>query len=116
MKVLVVEDAHDTAALLQFYLSRTTDAEIEVVENDFGALMEIGVWDDIDVVICDKNLGDLNGADILRWVEKNAPKVRRIMLTGDVLVDVNAVHAHEVFVKPTGLEQIAASLTEHNGG
>ena len=109
MKVLIVEDSAEIAALLKIVLSHAGH-EIEVKTDSFSSIIDLTFWNEIDVAIIDQHLDGYDGKEILRWLKQNKPSIRRIMLTGDSSIDAVNANAHIVLIKPVSPHVIQGAV------
>ncbi len=111
MRVLIIEDARDTAVLLELMLRHfAADFDVTTRVERFGTVTQDVDWDRVDAVVVDKHLEFVDGADILCWIEENHPRIRRVMLTADTSVDPAEVCAHKTLVKPVSGPILVAAL------
>lgn len=99
MKIVIVEDSPEMAAVLRMILSADGSEVLEWTDH-FDAITHGVDWRSVDVVVVDQLLGIYDGKQLLRWLEKEYPHIRRIMLTGDARVDIDQAAAHIVLIKP----------------
>lgn len=102
-KLLVVDDM----PLLLNSLSRRLGKEFDVTCATGGleALDILAGPEEYSVIICDYQMPEMNGIDVLARVASRHPEVSRVILTGssklDLAVDVlNAVQIHRFLCKP----------------
>lgn len=82
--VVVVEDNADVAWLASFHL-RDAGYEVHVIGDDWPRVYDIETWVDVDVAVVDLNLGHgANGVDVLRWLAKTLPGIRRVVFTASI--------------------------------
>ncbi len=111
MNVLVIEDAHDTALLLAMMLRHfAEDCEVDTRMGGFDTVVEEVDWTGVDAVVVDKHLGSVDGSEILCWLERHHPRIRRVMLTADTDVNPEDVCAHKTLVKPASGPILDAAL------
>lgn len=82
MRVRLVEDNPDLVMLVSHVL-HDSDVEIEVTDHDYEALFADECWEGIDVALVDVLLGepDFDGRDILAWLKREHPEVRRVVFS-----------------------------------
>jgi DNA-binding NtrC family response regulator len=110
MNVVVVEDAPEIAQLLGMMLHVNSEISVTIVTEDFETCVERIDWAEVDAILCDRWLGKYDGANILEWVEKNYPDIKRVVLTADVGVSEKEVHAHRVLIKMASQDLILKAL------
>lgn len=113
MRVLIVEDSPEIAHLVSLILSAEGVETVEWTDR-FDAIVSETNWDEVDVVIADKFLGIYDGTQLLYWLKREHPEIRRIMMTGDSAVDIASSPAHIVLIKPATVEVIRNAV--HGGG
>jgi HD-like signal output (HDOD) protein/ActR/RegA family two-component response regulator len=67
----------------------------------------------VEVILCDANMAEMNGATLLRRVQERDPSVVRILLSGDTGLDVlrSALpHAHQFLPKPCDGQLLKSTL------
>lgn len=100
MHVLLVEDAPELSLLFRLILEREK-LQVTAISRDFENLTSReNFWEDIDVAVVDQFLDGYNGRDLLAWIAEHHPRIRRIMLTGDYLVNAETANAEMVLLKP----------------
>lgn len=113
LSVLVVED-HQAIALLIVTVMGMAGHRTSVVASDFAALLAPERWRDVDVLICDINLEDdtVTGCDVVAYVAREAPHVRRVVLSGMPLALLGPMvpDAHVVLHKPSEINTILAAV------
>jgi DNA-binding NtrC family response regulator len=96
-KILLVDDSHNVInALLRAFKSEgykiftanSGKAAIEILKNEI-----------IDLIICDENMPEMPGLELLRLARVQYPQIIRIMLTGmfDLELAKNAINKGEVY-------------------
>ena len=114
MLVRVVEDHPDIAELLRLELQHE-GFEIDLRTSHFEDLLEADEWTDIDAGVFDIMLGDspVGGGELVLFVAREAPHVRRIILTATREAHLTATvraAAHVVMDKPTGIGKLAEAI------
>lgn len=109
MRVLVVDDQEDLAELLSQNLEMA-GAEVVKVTSDFDGLFDVEAWDGVDVAVVDVMLPYVDGRDLLEWMERHVPRVRRVAWTAMGVDLLGDVHAHAVLQKPSPLEDIISAV------
>ena len=115
MRILVVEDNHDSAALLTLLLKKK-GYEVRTVHDGRSGLAEAGAFQP-DAIISDIGLPDLNGYEFARQLRlidafKDTPL---IAISGygqpsDVEKAIDSGFDHHL-LKPYGIEELVALLT-----
>jgi len=78
--ILVVDDE----SLIRFIVAKALNrlgVSIDVAENGLQARKKI-LAGNYDLVITDINMPEMNGLDLLRWMKKNRPQLKGIVMTG----------------------------------
>jgi len=120
--ILIVEDDHDEALLIQRALKRAgVDAPTSVVSDGHAAIAYLDrVHDDAthrerrpQLVLLDLNLPRLTGLDVLRWIRQDVSSRRLpivVLTSSDEPSDISAAYdlgANSYVVKPRGLADLA---------
>jgi CheY-like chemotaxis protein len=114
LRLLVVEDHHDTAATLRRLLVRR-GYEVECADS-FTAAVEKARSYDFDVLVTDIGLPDGNGVDLFRWVKQQngTERVRGVALSGfgtdEDLARSEAAGFSEHLTKPVDFAHLQQSL------
>lgn len=71
----------------------------------------------IHAVVCDEQMPDLTGSQVLAWIAVNMPEVGRIMLTGhptteSAIAAINRSQVYRYFVKPCDPVALAIAIRE----
>lgn len=86
LKILVVEDHEPTRVFLKEVLEASGTSHLQMV-GDVKAALPLLKGRLLDLLICDLNLGDINGQALIRAVRRNPDFTNRympiIVLTGD---------------------------------
>lgn len=114
--VLIVDDVRATRKLLRVLLRELAPFEIQEQETARDAQKSID-RNAFDIIICDYNLADLKGVDVLRHV-RETPHTENsifIMVTSDVdqeeLVEAMAAGVDSYVLKPLNLESLADGIS-----
>lgn len=90
LKILVVEDHEPTRVFLKEVLEASGASHLQMV-GDVKAALPLLKGRLLDLLICDLNLGDINGQALIRAVRRNPDFTNRympiIVLTGDSKVE-----------------------------
>ena len=73
--------------------------------------LDIVYNNDIDLIICDQDIPDIDGVELLRRTVKNYPEIIRILLTGSVDINklitaINETKIHRYIRKPFVMEEL----------
>ena len=116
-RILIVDDDATILAALQRLLralSRPPDALVSVSAVRTYRCACRALERRYEVVICDHDLGDVNGNgdDVLAYAAAASPDALRVLHSGSV---ATSVHAHLVIRKPAGLDALLLDMLEHRG-
>ncbi len=110
--VLLVEDAAPQAALYQQYL-KDEMIELSLVSTG-GDAMAFIADNPPELVLLDLKLPDMDGQDILRWLQDEGYSCSVIVITGhssvDVAVDVMRVGASDFLEKPVTASRLKTTI------
>jgi CheY-like chemotaxis protein len=79
---MVVEDDPMIVRLVTQMLEGEEGITVTQGGADVTALMQVSLWDYLDVAIVDLGLPRVTGDELLRWLGVHAPHVRRIAMSG----------------------------------
>src|SRR5271170_5534189 len=86
-KILLVDDAAETQAILQLQLAGLQMKDVTVVANGQDALKALDDRDDIEVIICDWHMSPVDGLELCVALKKTPRFQQRqipiILMTGD---------------------------------
>ena len=82
-RILLVEDSHTDAQLVQGHLKRSEQAFVVVRHTTLAAGLEQLTRGDIDVVLLDLNLPDSRGLDTFRALHRHALGIPIVVLSGE---------------------------------
>lgn len=85
MDILIIDDERSVRESTQLALE-TDDHYVEAIDNGKTALLRLKE-DPFELVILDLNLGDENGLDILKEIQKRHPRIPVVMFTADATID-----------------------------
>jgi CheY-like chemotaxis protein len=105
VQVVVIEDSRIIGVLVQKTLEPLGHS-VEVLNKGFDQIAASHDWSNVDVVLCDRFLDGYDGAGILKWIAEQAPSVRRVMLTGDRDLGLDASFAEKLLIKPVDVPTI----------
>jgi CheY-like chemotaxis protein len=116
LKVLIVEDNPQAAKLLKKVLGGLGIHQAFCSADGREAQQFLDAADDmVDLIICDWEMPNMTGIELLRQVRRYYPNMPFIMLTGNADIDsVKAAARYQVngyIKKPYSPQQIADSLT-----
>jgi signal transduction histidine kinase len=110
--VLVVDDEESVALTIQAIL-RLDGHNVTAVTTGADALRLLNEKQ-FDVVLTDLRLGDLDGIDVLKEVQKTSPDTAAIMLTGYASLEsaISALRsgAYDYLMKPSDVEELRATI------
>jgi DNA-binding NtrC family response regulator len=96
-KILLIDDSHNViSALLRVFKS---EGYRIFTASSGKAALEILKNESIDLIICDENMPEMPGMELLRLARVQYPQIIRIMLTGmfDLELAKNAINKGEVY-------------------
>jgi DNA-binding NtrC family response regulator len=93
LRVMILDDEPIVGRRLQQALSKH-GFEMEIFEDPTKAVSRLGEIH-FDIVVTDMRMEEMNGIDILEYVNANSPNTRVILITGYATVEV----AREALVK-----------------
>lgn len=112
-RILLVDDEPKVLRALNAAL----DIEFEVHTSDSAVNAKTLIKNEgpFDVIVSDQVMPGVKGHEFLNWCAKNAPKSKRMMLTGlpisdELRLDLVDVEKVEIFSKPWNIETIKQSL------
>jgi len=110
--VLVVDDEESVALTIQAIL-RLDGHDVTAVTTGAEALRLLNEKQ-FDVVLTDLRLGDVDGIDVLKEVQKTSPDTAAIMLTGYASLEsaISALRsgAYDYLMKPSDVEELRATI------
>jgi len=115
LRVLIVDDEPAITRLLTMLLADANVTQVTAAKSGKEARNFLEFRrNEVDMVICDWNMPDLTGFDLLKWVRTQDPKMPFIMVTsrGD-LDSVKSAARHGVsdyLLKPFKREQLHSKL------
>ena len=87
----------------------------EIVEYEPEVAFLGGEGDALDLVLCDWNIREPSGIDLLRYVRKETPELLFIMVTGardlDTVIEARRAGATAYIVKPYSLDELRRKLS-----
>ena len=112
IRILVVDDHENAAAILKNQLKKLGFANIDVVTGGDAAIQRMRTVRDYGLFLCDWTMHDVSGLDVLRQVraDEQLSRARFLMVTGNTRAeDVTAAREAGVngyIVKPYNLETL----------
>lgn len=115
LKVLIVEDQHEVRAMLRNMLGEIGVTRTFEAGNGAEALRFMdSAFDFINLVICDWNMPNMSGLDLLRQLRSAGQEVPFLMVTGrsdlDSVVEAKANGVSGYIRKPFSPAQLEAKL------
>lgn len=115
LKVLLVEDQAESRALIRNMLGEFGITQVFDAPNGRDALSFLdSAFDFVDVVICDWNMPQMTGVELLRQLRTVDPDVPFLMVTGrgdmDSIVEAKTSGVTAYIRKPFSATQLEAKL------
>jgi DNA-binding NtrC family response regulator len=112
IRILIVDDESDLRNLLNHVL---TQAGYEVVEAPGGEeALNILQRETFDIALLDIQMPNINGIQVLKYLQKNSPSTKAIMLTGYAglknAMEAKQFGATDFINKPYNIEDILATV------
>jgi DNA-binding NtrC family response regulator len=112
-RVLVVDDEADLRMLLEHAVAK---AGYEVVTaSDGEEAISLLVKRKFDIVLLDIQMPNTNGIEVLKYIQKNTPTTKTIMLTGYAdlkhAMEAREFGAQDFISKPYKVEEILYTIT-----
>jgi DNA-binding NtrC family response regulator len=112
IRILIVDDESDLRNLLNHVL---TQAGYEVVEAPGGEeALNILQRETFDIAFLDIQMPNINGIQVLKYLQKNSPSTKAIMLTGYAglknAMEAKQFGATDFINKPYNIEDILATV------
>lgn len=110
MRFRLVDDTPEIAAFVGVWL-RGQGHDVEVTTSEFASLLGPEPWQGIDAAIVDLHLPDVDGLDVLRYLQAEFPHVKRVAFSAisDPVEDVYLV-ADLVLAKPIGAHEFLVAM------
>jgi DNA-binding NarL/FixJ family response regulator len=115
-RLLIVEDSQTVAELLELIMRQHSRAYVMLRTDRFDSIISDVDWSLVDGIIADRFLGEYDGLQLLAWLEEHYPQIRRVMLTADSSLTLEASHAHELLHKSVRVEDLLAAFDEDTEG
>lgn len=107
-KVLIVDDDLDMQEALQAALE-AEEYQVSIAENGRKAVEKL-VRDKFDLIITDQQMPEMNGLELLRYIEKNSIEAPTIMITAygtiSQAVDAMQAGATDFIAKPFSVDEL----------
>ncbi len=117
LRVLLVEDSFQSMNLTKGMLHDLGITQIFTAKNGVEALNLLGTFDGedfVDVVLCDWNMPEMNGMELLRQVRSCDPDLLFIMITGEAdkasVVEAKAFGVNGYIKKPFSSDELRKKL------
>jgi two-component system, NtrC family, response regulator AtoC len=114
LQVLVVDDEPAIRQILTASLARAGHT-IDVAASGHEALARLGKGD-VDVALCDINMPDLSGIEVVRQARAGGVDTTFLMMTAyssvDTAIDAMKAGALDYMIKPLRLEELSQRLTQ----
>jgi two-component system, chemotaxis family, CheB/CheR fusion protein len=111
-RLLIVDDHHDTARLLQVFLS-SLGLEVHVAEG-YAEAMKVAEGLDLDVLVSDLSLFDGDGCDLMRALRAKMGSLHGIAVTGCGLTKdrdrCREAGFTDFLLKPISLDDLEAAI------
>lgn len=102
-KIAIVDDEVSILEMLNKYLSRRKELEIELFENPSNALGEL-ISGKFDLIISDIMMPQMDGVELLRKIKQSRPEQKVIMMTAysteDRIIECDELGATDYVTKP----------------
>lgn len=113
-RVRIVDDSELLAEMLRDLLVHEGHG-VTITTHDFGSLLNPDAWLNVEVALIDLYLAaEISGFDILDYLQRNHPDIRRVVLSGSSNDPTLEHHVHEyahvVLPKPTNVDDVIAAL------
>jgi two-component system chemotaxis response regulator CheY len=117
LRVLLVEDSFQSMNLTKGMLHDLGITQIFTAKNGVEALNLLGTFDGedfVDVVLCDWNMPEMTGIELLRQVRSCDPDLLFIMITGEAdrssIVEAKAFGVNGYIKKPFSSDELRKKL------
>ena len=118
LRILLVDDSGQSLSLTKDMLLDLGVTQIYTAQNGVEGLDVLASFDEdnfIDAVLCDWNMPEMNGIELLRKIRRQDEKLLFIMITGQVdntsLAEAKAVGANGFLKKPFLSDDLRKKLT-----
>ncbi len=115
LKVLVVDDQPDARAMIRNMMAEIGITQIFEASDGRQALAFIdAAFDFTDMIVCDWNMPNMTGVELLRQIRSVDPSIPFLMVTGrgdmDSVVEAKGSGVTAYIVKPFSPKQLEAKL------
>ena len=117
LRILLVEDSAQSMNLTKGMLHDLDIRQIFTAKNGVEALTLLGSFDGedlIDIVLCDWNMPEMNGMELLRQVRSADPDLLFIMITGEAdrgsVVEAKTYGVNGYIKKPFSPDELRKKL------
>ena len=112
-KILIVDDEPATVRLLQKSLKDINEVEIQTAENGRKAIKLLN-RENFDLLVCDIFMPQINGLQLLNYVNKHIQGIRVIVLTGDgtqkMEDKIKSIGSYQFYEKPLDMNVFRDSV------
>lgn len=111
MKVLIVDDEIDILELLE-QECREKRFAVATASNGRHAVKAVEQLGPFEVLITDINMPQMDGIELISWMEKNAPQTKIIVMTASIAANsrFHLAPEYHLVMKPFRLEDITGKL------
>ena len=115
LRILLVDDSFEAVRIVRGMLNQLGISKVETASDGVQALGVInGGGGMVDVILCDRNMPNLNGADLLRKIREVDLDIPFIMITGAAdlgsVTEAKDLGVTAYIAKPFSLEQLEKKL------
>jgi len=115
MKILVVDDQSEARAMLKEMLTDMGVTQIFESKDGRQALEFVdAAFDFVDMIVCDWNMPNLNGVELLRQIRSADPDLPFLMVTGrddiDSVIEAKSSGVTAYVRKPFSAAQLEAKI------
>ena len=116
-RILIVEDQREVSRLLRSALE-TLESDLEVVEIPSGEeAILYSSRNQVDLLVADYRLPGMTGIELMHKVQKNQPKAKIVLVTGQtdpkVRKEVAGAGADAFFIKPVPMAEFLEAVERH---
>ncbi len=112
-KVLIVDDNLAVLEIISESLNEIFDLTISLATNVEEAISHLK-QNEIDFIICDLELPDGNGVDVLSYLKENKPKIPLIFFTGDFTFQHPIVFPLVTVINNKDYEKLFREVIKHS--
>lgn len=115
LRVLVVEDNHEALMVIKNMLQDYGMNQVFTAKDGKQALEFLGEWDNlVDVILCDWNMPNMNGLQLLQQLRTVDPDIPFLMITGvaDMIsvLEAKSVGVTSYIRKPFSKDELLSKL------